>query len=70
MFGSCLALLAVLVALFIPDVNGAGSIKNMNSPGKQRQRSRTSQSDYESATDSNFLDQENIRLLTDDSKPN
>ena len=69
MFGSCLALLAVLVALFIPDASGVASIKNVNSPGKQRQRSRTSQSDYESATDSTYFDQENMRLLADESKP-
>ena len=70
MFGSCLALLAVLVALFIPDANGLTNIKNLNSPGRQRQRSRTSQSEYESATDSTFFDQENVQLLVDESKPN
>jgi len=69
-FGSCLALLAVLVALFIPDANGLTNIKNLNSPGRQRQRSRTSQSEYESATDSTFFDQENVQLLVDESKPN
>ena len=68
-FGACLALLAVLVALFIPDANGTMVLKNLGSPGKRRQRSRTSLSEYESGTDTQLMNQESVRLLSDDNKP-
>ena len=69
MFGSCLALLAVLVAFFIPDVNGVPKKNSVGSPGKARQRSRTSLSEYESGTDTQLSNQENVCLLSDSNKP-
>eukprot|EP00112_Aurelia_sp_Birch-Aquarium-sp1_P007467 Seg1814.10 transcript_id=Seg1814.10/GoldUCD/mRNA.D3Y31 product="Hippocampus abundant transcript 1 protein" protein_id=Seg1814.10/GoldUCD/D3Y31 len=68
-FGACMAFLAVLVALFIPDANGTMVLKNLGSPGKRRQRSRTSLSEYESGTDTQLMNQESVRLLSDDIKP-
>eukprot|EP00794_Sanderia_malayensis_P008132 gene8132-9002_t len=63
-FGSCLALLAVLVALFIPD--STGMVGRMNSPGrKSSHRSATSLSEYESGNESQNLTSENSRLLAD-----
>ncbi|XP_065070035.1 hippocampus abundant transcript 1 protein-like [Rhopilema esculentum] len=68
-FGSCLALLAVLVAFFIPDGNGMPKKNSVGSPGKARQRSRTSLSEYESGTDTQLSNQENVCLLSDSNKP-
>lgn len=65
-FGSCLALLAVLVALFIPDTTGHVAGKRSQSPGKRR--SRTSCSEYESGTDSHLQPQENLRLLDEEAQ--
>ena len=66
-FGSCLALLAVLVALFIPDSTGS-MVNRTHSPGRKftRRSAGTSLSEYDSGNDSQNLNKENVRLLADE----